>query len=243
MHSSSIVIRHLQKCDVAELYALHCGIVTALSNPQTYRAGTQEFFEKHMCEEGVTIGAFSEKRLVAYALLRFPYEAEDNLGRDLGFNHQERQTIVHLEECGVGPTYRGKGLQSELTHRRLMIASALGYRHACVTISPDNLPSLSSHFRHGLTVRLLTKKYGGFNRFVLHKRLSAESRNECEQLPITIALARLEEIGVHLASGYRGVRLSNGSDMGTSLILMRVPEDQYLFRADPQDCLPVSDNI
>jgi hypothetical protein len=219
-------IRRVDAHEVAALFALHERIVQALPDAQLYRHNHRAFFERHVAAEGLTLGVFVDGHLVAYALLRFPAGHEDNLGRDMGFEGDELARVAHLEECAVEARFRGRGLQFELTARRLDVAAALGYRHAAVTISPYNRPSLVNHFRHGLQVARMREKYGGYPRFVLHRPLAfgatsgqvppgpaAPAAGVHREPARAVPLASLAVVGSYLDAGFRGWALRRDGDV------------------------------
>jgi hypothetical protein len=171
VESALFEFRELHPFDVPELYALHRHIVDSLPSPELYRRNTLEFFADHVGDQGRSLGIFHGRKMIAYALVRFPGSHVDNLGHDLRLPEHELSDVVHLEECGVHPAFRGRNLQFELTRRRIGIAAELGYRHLVTTISPKNPYSLRNHLRHNLCIGAVAEKYGGMLRLVLHRDL------------------------------------------------------------------------
>ena len=168
---SDVTIRRIGPGHLDELFALHRQIVEGLPAEELYVGHDADWLSRHICEEGLCLGAFKDQRLVGYAILRFPDASPDNLGKLIGLEPSELTHVVQLQGTGISCRYRGRGLQSEFTRRRLSLAKELGYRHACVSVSPRNFISLRNMLEHELAIIAVIDQLAGYRRFILYKDL------------------------------------------------------------------------
>ncbi len=122
--------------------------------------------------ENSTIGTFTKEGLIAYSVLYFPGEREDNFGVDINLPQDELNKVVHLATVAVHPSYRGNSLQSMMQGIHLEAAQRIGYEHACCMVSPKNRHSLQNIFSHGLIIKALKIKFEWRLRYIMHKSLS-----------------------------------------------------------------------
>ncbi len=130
-----------------------------------------DFVRAHIKEQGrAVVACHAGGRIIGSLILRYPSEAEDNLGRDIGLNDRLGE-IVHVESTVVLPAYRGRGLQ----YRMLTIAEALidqsRYSYLLCTVSPDNPASCKTFEKAGFEYIATKEKYGGFTRRIYQKKL------------------------------------------------------------------------
>ncbi|MFW5794358.1 MAG: GNAT family N-acetyltransferase [Bacillota bacterium] len=128
------------------------------------------FVKRHIKETGFTIGVFNKEELIAFLIVRIPNKETDNLGYDLEI--KELDKIVHMESLGVHPDYRGKGLQKkmiEFAEKELLKMKK--YKYLTCTVSPKNTHSLTNFQSMGYEVEYKTKKYDGYQRYILKKIL------------------------------------------------------------------------
>lgn len=118
--------------------------------------------------KGQVLLALHGGRLAGAGIMAFPGLSDaDNLGRELGFASEMLERVVHIESVYVSSGFRGKGLARILTTRNLELASENGRDLALSTVWPGNASSMSFLYALGLTVRKLTGKYGGLDRFIM----------------------------------------------------------------------------
>jgi hypothetical protein len=208
-------LRLLQERDVDEIVRLHNFVVGGLAIPGLYRASDRGHFARHIADDGYTLGVFTnEEELVAFAIIRFPKSAADNLGKDLGIPQAQLPGVAHLEECAVHPLFRGCRLQRRLITERVAIGKEFGMERIAVTIAPRNIPSLKSSLNSGLTVDAMARKYGGLQRLILSKSLYDDHIvHEVETSTAAVSLSNLETLSEMLKAGFRGhgLRIAAGS--------------------------------
>ncbi|MCR4907639.1 MAG: GNAT family N-acetyltransferase [Lachnospiraceae bacterium] len=133
------------------------------------------FIERHISEEGFTLLIESpdpeEAELSAFLILRFPGEAQDNLGRDLDFSAGELNKCVHMESLVVSLVAQGQGMGGMLISAGLKEAAKRGAEFAFATVHPDNTASLKSFYKNGFEVKADVIKYGGKPRKLLFRKL------------------------------------------------------------------------
>jgi len=179
-------LRYLEKSDLPLLLSLQEVIAKALPSPEIFRLDTEDYFRRHFDAERGVIGAFAGDRLIAYGILSFPGESEDNFGRDIGLPPDELKSVAHLETSAVHPDYRGNGLQKKIFEIHFRTLENGNYAHALCTVSPKNYPSLRNMFDAGMVIRAVKIKFGWMLRYILHKdfRLAGPVRAaEVERVP------------------------------------------------------------
>ena len=200
-----------------QIYQLHSLVRDCLPDKAIYRDCEKNVFSDHLGSRGHTVGVLRDDRLVAFAVVRFPGTDTDNLGRDLGFACDALLSFAHLEFCAVHPDYRGGGLQRLLCRERIALAVKAGYRNLATTIAPNNVASIANHLRSGLQVKLVSTKYGGLIRLILHQEIGCRQAHYDYEND-SVALADVEKIERKLSQGYVGLALSS---TGAELILGR----------------------
>ena len=171
-------LRFLNASDLEQLSQLYDVVLRALPHPHILRAAGASYLARHIDQRGRCIGAFCEGPMVAFTVLTFPRDDPDNLGIDLGYDRETRMRSCHLELSGVHPEFRGSHLHRTMNTMRAEFAVTAGYHYLYGTVSPRNPYSLQNHLAHGMLVRKLVTKYGGMDRFVIH-------RNACQTHVVT----------------------------------------------------------
>ena len=137
----------------------------------------EKFVRKHIEDEGVIYIALAEERevdeddqLAACLIVRFPGDAEDNLGLDLGLPDGELQSVAHMESVVVHPRYRGNHLQRKLLqHAEEELRKEKKYSILMATVAPANIFSRRAFESEGY-VDVMTKiKYEGKERVIYRK--------------------------------------------------------------------------
>ncbi len=133
---------------------------------------SSQIFKDHFQMENSTIGTFTKDGLIAYSVLYFPGEKEDNFGADINLPREELDKVVHLATVAVHPAYRGNSLQSKMQGAHLRLIQKMGFEHVCCMVSPKNRPSLQNIFSHGLIIKALKIKFGWMLRYIMHRNFS-----------------------------------------------------------------------
>ncbi|MCR5703770.1 MAG: GNAT family N-acetyltransferase [Eubacterium sp.] len=143
----------------------------ALENPSFFVGDDLEFIKKHIKDEGRTILAKDQGKVVAFLILRFPKQNEDNLGRDIGITKEELLRVVHMESVGVLPEYRGKGLQEKLLAHAEELLLDEDFCYYMATVAPGNIPSQKNFEKKGYECVLMKEKYGSLLRRIYCKKV------------------------------------------------------------------------
>ena len=164
--------RIAKKSDVAALDALMQKVNRSIEDKAIFSADDLESIERHIEDEGRIVAAFDGEQLVSFFMLRYPKDAPDNLGLDLGYDKEALSLVAHMESIVVDFDYRGHGLQQILMAKGEEIAIAEGYKHLLCTVSPDNPYSLNNALKRGFEIVKTKEKYGGFMRHILYKKVN-----------------------------------------------------------------------
>jgi hypothetical protein len=224
---SDVTIRRIWAAHLDELFALHRQVVEGLPAEELYVGHDADWLSRHICEEGLCLGAFKDQRLIGYAILRFPNASPDNLGKLMGLKPSELTNVAQLQGSGISFRYRGRGLQSEFTRRRLSLAKELGYRHACVSVSPLNVISLRNMLEHDLRIIAVIDRLAGYRRLVLYKDVL---HGTALRSTISMRLVRLEDTAAVRAAideGYVGSLLAPS---GSNYQLLMVRDGRSVSR-------------
>lgn len=178
------------------LAALMAETVAGIRDSELFVADDREVLARHIHHEGRILMAVDEKSrlvlpsadnfqtrsggpcntpaswLAAFLVVRFPGNAEDNLGVYAGLYGAQLDRVAHMESVAVRDTFRGYGLQKALVARGEDMARQLGYAYSMCTVSPKNPWSLANMESAGYDVVATVPKYGGRMRHILFKRLA-----------------------------------------------------------------------
>jgi len=156
-----------------EAGAIHQNMVKVyeeLKNKDIFVCDDLEWVKEHMEAQGFAVVACdSTGRIAASLIVRYPKDAEDNLGRDIGLAEAELWKVAHMEAAVVLPQYRGHHLQRQLLQYAEEQIDKKQYRHFLTTISPDNPASYKSAEACGYKVMVTKEKYGGLLRRIYYK--------------------------------------------------------------------------
>jgi hypothetical protein len=165
-------MRFMDGSHLRDIMKLQDIIIQSLADKEIFRTHSPDYFKDHFQMENSIIGTFTNDGLIAYSVLYFPGEREDNFGVDINLPQDELNKVVHLATVAVHPAYRGNSLQSMMQGINLEIARKMDYEHACCMVSPKNRPSLQNMFSHGLIIKALKVKFDWRLRYIMHKSLS-----------------------------------------------------------------------
>lgn len=153
--------------DARDIHNLMVKVYEDMSDKTRFFCDNLEYVEEHIEKSGFAVKAECEGKLVASLIVRFPHNAEDNLGRDAGIEKLDK--VAHIESVVVDSEYRGYGLQQALMQYAEEEIDNRGYTYLMATVSPDNKHGLANFEKAGYKVVKLTEKYGGLKRAVLLK--------------------------------------------------------------------------
>jgi ribosomal protein S18 acetylase RimI-like enzyme len=146
-------------------------MVQNLPDKEIFRLTAPEEFRELLAQKRTVIGVFTEDGLIAYNMVCFPKEDDDNFGVDINLPQSELNKVAHLKAVVVHPAYRGNELQKRLANIHLNVLQELGYKHVCSTVSPKNAISIQNHFASGFVIKGLKIKYGDRLRYIMYKNI------------------------------------------------------------------------
>jgi ribosomal protein S18 acetylase RimI-like enzyme len=164
-------MRFLEETHLTDIIELQDIISHSLADKEIFRTQSADYFINHLQTKNSIIGTFTEDGLVAYSVLYFPGDREDNFGIDISLHRDDLDKVVHMASVAVHPAYRGNSLQRIMQGIHLEVAEGMGYEHACCMVSPKNPPSLMNIFSHGLIIKALKLKFDQRLRYIMHKHL------------------------------------------------------------------------
>ena len=198
-------MRFMDESHLRDIMGLQEVIIQSLADKEIFRTHSPDYFQDHFQIEYSTVGVFTEDGLVAYSVLYFPGEREDNFGSDINLPHDELTKVVHLATVAVHPAYRGNSLQSIMHGIHLEVVKRMGYEHVCCMVSPKNRPSLQNILSHGRTIKALKVKFDWRLRYIMHKNIVRPSIIGPEE--IRIRSSDIEGQISLLKRGFLGFRL------------------------------------
>ncbi|MDP2642560.1 MAG: GNAT family protein [Candidatus Peregrinibacteria bacterium] len=167
-----VALRILRKPDLQAILDLQDFVCESLPDKTLLIPASEQFLSNHLeVKQGAVYGIFHKNELIAYSILHFPGNDEDNLGVDIGLSKDELNKVAHLEIQMVHPDFRGNNFQNILNDVMLKEAKEKGYLHLLCTVSPDNIVSHKNLEKIGMIVMKTKFKYGGNKRDIMYMRL------------------------------------------------------------------------
>lgn len=164
------LLRRAKKEEAETIYQGILEVYEQLENKDVFVYDDLDWVKAHMEEQGFAVVACdSAGKIAASLIVRYPGEAEDNLGRDIGLESAELFRVVHMETAVVLPEYRGHHLERKLIQYAEELLDTRKYRHLLATVSPVNPASYKSVEACGYRVMVTKEKYVGLMRRVYYK--------------------------------------------------------------------------
>lgn len=203
-------MRFMDESNLDEMMDLQEIVIYHLADKEIFRSHSVDYFREHLHMEKSAIGVFCQDELVAYNILSFPGECNDNFGLDINLPKDDLPNVVHLATIAVHPDFRGNSLQSKMQSAHLKIIANSGYNHVCCMVSPKNRPSLQNILSQGLIIKALKFKFQWRLRYIMHKNLL----NPCFFGPDVVRMDSKDIPGqINLLNrGFHGFHLSKLSD-------------------------------
>lgn len=177
-------VYHMEKAVLADAKAIYILMRTVYENmtdPSLFFCDDFDFVQEQLQKEGFGIKVCDEKgSLVASLLVRYPGEAEDNLGRELALADGELEKVAHIESLVVAAEHRGNGLQRKMIAYAHNLLSQEKITYVMATVSPHNIPSRENLRRMGYACIATKEKYGGLLReiYLLQNKQILERNGE-----------------------------------------------------------------
>ncbi|AOM08961.1 MULTISPECIES: hypothetical protein [Bacillus cereus group] len=207
-HVTLLSLEHIE-----QILSLQNIVVEALEDKSRLQPLSQEEFQYILEGNGMMIGAFIEKKLIAFRALLVPPIDDEHLGLDIGLPESELHRVIYQEISNVHPNCRGNGMQKILAN---VIMDELQkedskYDYVCCTVAPFNIPSLKDKFAQGMEIAALKEKYGGSLRYVLVKKLRGDKERDWTNVQI-ILMNDANGQQALLSEGYRGYEMEKTAD-------------------------------
>ncbi|HDR6317233.1 TPA: GNAT family N-acetyltransferase [Bacillus thuringiensis] len=194
--------------NIEQILLLQNVVVEALEDKSRLQPLSLEEFQYILEGNGMIIGAFIDKELIAFRALLVPPIDDEHLGLDIGIAESELHRVIYQEISNVHPNSRGNGMQKILA---TVIMDELQkedskYDYVCCTVAPFNIPSLKDKFSQGMEIAALKEKYGGSMRYVFVKELREDKERvwtEFKSVPMSNAVGQQALI----SEGYRGYEM------------------------------------
>jgi GNAT superfamily N-acetyltransferase len=164
-------LKFLDSSYLEEVKELQEIISQSLPDREIFRLTTVQEFKDLLEQKRSVIGVLAKDDLIAYNIISFPGEDEENFGADIGIFPEELKKVAHLKAVVVHPDFRGNGLQRRLARVHLDVIRDAGYEHVCSTVSPKNYISVENHFANGFVIRGLKVKYSCLLRYIMYKNI------------------------------------------------------------------------
>lgn len=214
-------MRLMNERDLDDIMELQAIASQSLKDREIFRTHAADYFVEHFQMGSYVIGTFTDDGLIAYSILYFPGDGEDNFGRDICLPMNELNKVAQLATVAVHPAYRGNSLQKTMFAVSLDEAKRLGFQHACCMVSPKNYPSLRNIFSQGLFIKSLKVKFNGRLRYIMHKHLdyphvicSKDFRIVSTDVASQISLLKQGFMGFKCIENYRGFSILYGMELG-----------------------------
>ena len=206
----SYEMRFMDESNLDEMMGLQEIVIHHLADKEIFRTRSVDYFQEHLQMEKSAIGVFCQDALIAYNILHFPGDNNDNFGLDINLPKDDLLNVVHLATIAVHPDFRGNSLQSKMQRAHLRMIANLGYKHVCCMVSPKNRPSLQNILSQGLTIKALKIKFQWHLRYIMHKNLLSP----CLIRPDVVRVNSRNILGqINLLNrGFQGFHLSKLSD-------------------------------
>lgn len=165
-------IRVVREDEAETVYQMMQEVYEQMENKELFATSDLDYIKAHLGAEGFIVAAYdSSGEMAGHFMIRYPRDAEDNLGRDLGLPKEELCKVAHMESAVVLPKYRGNHLQVLMLQYAESIMDKEQYTYLMATVSPDNPASYRSLESNGYQVVMTKEKYGGMLRRIYCKKV------------------------------------------------------------------------
>lgn len=213
-HALEYSITYLDEKHLPLMMQLQENIVQNLARRDLLQSFSYDFMKHHMGPQGVVLGVFVKKQLVAFRNLYFPdpWDAEWNLGMDLGLPKKELVNVANLQMVCVHPSFRGNSLALKMNRVSLGLLRERGtHHHICATVSPYNIWNIPVLLDCGFRVARLKNKYGGKVRYIVHQDLRKPFHFN-DDSAVKVRLNNLDAQKKWFDAGFYGVALNKRED-------------------------------
>ena len=165
----TVTLRRAGPEDAAAFYALQNEVRAAMPHPEQFVPDTLENITSYL-KNDLCIGMWDGERLGAYFILRCCGQSSHNYAAFMGIPQAEWDSWANADSAIVHPDYRGNGLQRKLLETALSQLRP-GIVGIGATVSPENRYSLNNALASGFCIVCRREMYGGYDRYLLAKKL------------------------------------------------------------------------
>lgn len=201
-----------------DIHALHDRVAGGLpdNRKSDLASKTRDDFEQYLQDGGIVVGAVSEGRLIAKALLHRPTaQNPDNGMVDMPVGPPIEKT-AYFQSDTVDPDFQGNGIVQKLMHVRLTLAMLHGREYVCSEVAVGNTPCLKAFFNCGFAVDSMgtdaadgTRVYNLFETTQKAMLRTAFNAAAAKDDGHAIDLSDHDRISRKLEEGYRGVAIDS----------------------------------
>lgn len=168
-------LRVAKEEDIEAIDQMMQEVYERLENKALFVPSDLEYIKAHIETEGFMVLAYDPKvKMAGNFMVRYPMEAEDNLGRDIGLPKEELLRVAHMESAVVLPEYRGHHLQVQMLQYAERMIDTERFSYLMATVSPDNPASYRSMEAGGYQLMLTKEKYDGLPRRIYLKKVAKD---------------------------------------------------------------------
>jgi len=213
-HSKEYEIRFLNETHLDPILCLQDTVIRSLSDSAIYYGEPIEFFRKQLMIKDGSMGIFKKEQVVGFHMASFPSFDEAQLGVDIGLNQEELSQFVQLGPVVIHPDHRKKGLLTRVANMHLKTLEEMGYKHVCLTISPNNYPTIRTTLAQGFVIKQIKKKFNNLLRYIFH--LDFRNRFKQPKYSVRIPNTDIESQKFIFSLGFYGysvLKNDNGFDI------------------------------
>lgn len=171
MENTTTILRIAKKEDANAIHHILQEVYCALENKDLFVCDDLTFIQNHIEKNGFTVVACQTNGQIAGCLIvRFPFQEEDNLARDVGLAPCVYNNVAHMESAAVLPQYRGQHLELQMLNYAEKYLNPKQFHYLFATVSPDNPASYKTLENAGYCLQITKKKYNGKLRRIYLKK-------------------------------------------------------------------------
>lgn len=172
MKEKDIIFRVAVDGDATLIHGLMEEVYNRLEDKSIYVCDDLDYVKEHISNQGfVVVACNKDEEIVGSFIVRYPYQDEDNLEKDIDLPNNKLDEVVHMESSVVLPEYRGNGLQSKLLLYAERLIDKTKYHYFMATVSPENPASYKNLEKNKYKLVLTKEKYGGLIRRIYLKEV------------------------------------------------------------------------
>lgn len=171
MNNCELILKKCKLDSVKDIMLLQQSVFEEIGlNKSILRMNSKEMFIKCVQHPNISIGLYDDKLLVGICILFDGAGTEEDLSTCV--LNQNVSNSINLKLIMIKRAYQGMSFQCLITWISEKIAGKRGYKYLCATVDPNNYYSLNNCMKCGFKVDHKTIKYGGYERFILVKKIN-----------------------------------------------------------------------